>query len=196
MWTSDYEVGEQPKPGLCVARFFKIIELGTQTTTYEGKTTRNKKVLISFELAPPLMNDGQPFAISKEFTQSLGEQAALRKYLEAWAGKPMTEDQHKNFDPKSLLGKACYLIIGLTAGGKAKITGMTSIHAGVEKPALVNPTSYFSMDHFDFDAFQAMPGWIKAKIESSPEFKKLNNHDDDNGASIGNPPVDDDSIPF
>lgn len=197
MWTSEGGDFEQPKPGLQVGRFYRIIEVGTQTDTYKGETTIKKKALIFWELAQK-MDDGKPFSVFKEYTQSLGTKATLRKHLESWAGKVMTEEQHKNFDPKKLLGMACMLNLILNSNDKIKVDGIMAVPQGTAKPALFNPTQYFSMEAFDKDAFQALPDWIRAKIESSPEFKKLNaGSSEDNGQgadSFHSNPADD--IPF
>jgi hypothetical protein len=208
-WSSENDNSEKPNPGLRVGRLYKIVELGTQTDEYEGQTKRNAKVMITFELAAPMMADGRPFSISKEYTQSLGEKATLRKHLESWKGQAMTEQEHKDFDPKKLLGKVGCLNLTLTARGKIKIDSISGLMEGMAKPEPFNPQSYFSMDDFDVEAFQAMPNWIKAKIESSPEYKALHaagGHEDGPpppaaplsgiDPKTGKPVVNPDDIPF
>ena len=196
-WTNEGGDFEQAKPGLVAARFYKIVEIGTQTDTYKGETTIRKKVLIFWELDQK-MEDGRPFSVFKEYTQSLGTKATLLKHLESWQGKVMSDEGKKNFPPQILLGKPCMLNLILSASDKIKVEGIMKTPDGTKVPPLVNPTQYFSMDKFDTDSFGALPNWIRAKIESSPEFKKLNtgsSEDDSPGPDAPHTNPDDD-IPF
>lgn len=66
------------------------------------------KVILYFELAAR-KSDGRPFTISKEFTQSLGERASLRAFLENWRGRGFSADELEGFDLDNLVGKSCQI---------------------------------------------------------------------------------------
>ena len=61
--------------GMHLARCFRIVDLGTQKTSYMGKDKLNRKILIQFEIhsedadGNPLLTDkGEPLSISKRYT--------------------------------------------------------------------------------------------------------------------------------
>ena len=76
------------------------------------------------------MEDGRPFAVSKTYTASLFEAAALRKDLESWRGKSFTEEELGGFDISKLLGCTARIEVGHTAptenslGGNPKILNL------------------------------------------------------------------------
>jgi hypothetical protein len=58
-----------PPVGTHLALCYRIIDLGTQKTTYNGETKTAHKLMISWELPQERMDDGRPFAISKRCTR-------------------------------------------------------------------------------------------------------------------------------
>ena len=95
--------------GIC----YRVIDLGTQSTTFKGEQKQAHKVLISWEIPEEKMEDGRPFMISQSYTWSMHEKSNLRKALEAWRGMAFTERDFgpNGFDIKNVLGKACTLSI-------------------------------------------------------------------------------------
>ncbi len=186
---------KQPKPGLQVARIYRIIDLGTQDDTYEGKPKRNRKMMVFWELGEK-MEDGRPFSINKEYTVSLGEKSTLRKHMESWTSKTMTKEIVDTFDPaRMMLGKACQVNLVLK-GEKVRVDGILPLGAGQPKPEPVNPKTILDLEAFDRAVFEALPDWIKNKIMASPEYKKLS--EAGAGAEDGGTPagLDADDIPF
>ena len=64
-------------PGMHLARCFRIVDLGTQTTVWQGKEKHLPKVLIQFEIHsedgegnPLLTAAGEPLSISKRDRKS------------------------------------------------------------------------------------------------------------------------------
>jgi hypothetical protein len=54
-----------------------------------------------------LGENGRPLEISKKYTMSLHEKSNLRKDLESWRGKKLTEKEVEGFDLEQLIGANC-----------------------------------------------------------------------------------------
>lgn len=159
--------------GTHVARCYGIIDLGTQYSEKFGNSSR--KVQIQWELSSELMDDGRPLAISKKYTLSLNEKANLRKDLESWLGRGITEQEEKNgFALGSMLGAPCLLsVIHAESGGKtyANIAGVMSIPKGTQVPPQSNPMVSYDVENGKDAVFEKLPEWIRTMIEQSKEFK-------------------------
>ena len=108
-------------PGSYPARLCSLVDLGTQTTTWEGEPKTAHKVLLTFEVTDPetRRDDGSAHTISRRFTASLHVKSALRKLLEAWRNKTFTSDELRQFDLKVLVGMPCMVsVIHETKGDK------------------------------------------------------------------------------
>jgi hypothetical protein len=88
-------------PGVCA----QIYDLGMQAG-YEGK--QQHKIVLLFEL-DERKDDGKRYLISRTYTASLNEKAALRKDLESWRRKPFTSDELQGFDIEVLKGVPCQI---------------------------------------------------------------------------------------
>ena len=99
--------------GSHLARLYRIIDLGTQTTEYMGQTKMLRKVKFFWELHGDDLktDDGKPLIQTRNYTLSLGDKASLRKDLESWRGKSFTEDELRGFDITNLLDKWCMVTI-------------------------------------------------------------------------------------
>lgn len=196
--------GTVPEPcpaGNHVARCIGLIDLGTQTEDYLGKTKHQRKVLIKWET--PLEtkvfkeeNGEQPYVLSKEYTMSLGEKSNLRKDLEAWRGRGFTEQELSGFDLQNILGAPCLINVIHQDNGYAKITNVSPLPKGTTCPEIVNKTQYLSLDAFDLNVFQSLPEFWKKKIESSPEYKSIGSPERHTSFESMGDPVGDEDIPF
>lgn len=166
---------EQAPTGNHVARCIRLVDLGTQHGTYEGKATVRNQVLISFELCNEAMEDGKPFTIGEFYTNSLNEKAKLRHHLEAWRGRAFTDNELAGFDLQNILGKPVMVSIVVNDKGKSKVGALAAMPKGMSAPQCVNATSVFWLDEFDQTAFDAMPDGIKKIIAESDEYKALKN---------------------
>lgn len=201
-----------PPIGNHVARCVRVIDLGTQTGEYMGEKTVKRQCMIGWELPTELIQggeyDGKPFLVSKFYTASLSEKANLRKDLESWRGRAFTERELEGFDSKNVLGVPCLVnVIHETKKGRtrAKITSVTGIAKGMQVPAQVTPSIYFSLEEFDPTVFAALSDGIKKIIQQSPEFVAIAKssaggaHDEAYGAGWepgDGPQEEDSSIPF
>lgn len=170
--SGDFEITPE---GTYIARCFKVIDLGTQKVEFAGDTKYQQKVMISWELLDPenvRMKDGKPFAASKRYTASLHEKASLRKDLQNWRGKKFTEPELEGFDLKKILGSYCQVQVIHTENNGNTYANVDAIMSTKEKPKPVNPDVYFDISEPDMEVFNNFSDNMKKIIESSLEWDK------------------------
>lgn len=170
--------------GNYIARCYSMIEIGTVNEDFKGESKLQKKVRIGWELPEEKKvfkeeKGEQPLVISKEYTLSMNEKSNLRKDLKSWRGKDFTEEEARSFDITKLLGAPCMLNIihNPSKSDPSKvyeqISGITSLPKGMKAPAQINPTFMLSYDHFNAEAFELLPDFIKVKMKSSLEYAAM-----------------------
>ena len=172
-----------PAPaGTYTATCYRFIDLGTHVSEYNGERKTRHEILLSWELADEMMQDGRPYTINKRYTWSMHEKATLRLQLEAWRGKKFesTDFEGDNaFNTKKLLGVPCTLTVTQETkpDGKtvSKVAGVGKAMKGVQAPPLVNPLVYIALDRENFDAaaYGDLSDYFKELIASSPEYKAI-----------------------
>ena len=203
--TSDFKL---PPAGSFLARLYRIIDIGTQTTEWMGKKKMQRKIIAMFELhgedndGQPLQTaEGKPLIVSKRYTLSLDEKATLRKDLEAWRGKAFTQEELDGFNLEVLLGKCCMIsVTHSTYDGKeyANIAGISQVPAALKKlgePVGVNELLIFTLDPFDQDKFNKLSEGMQGVIKKSAEYR---NTFEPGAPPVTSPPSEliDDDIPF
>lgn len=85
-----------------------------------------------------LRNDGKQWLVVRQFTLSLHEKAALRKFLTSWRGKQFTPEELQGFDVEKVLGAPCLLqvIHAQRPDGKiyANVENIMPLPKGYAKP--------------------------------------------------------------
>ena len=156
--------------GTHVARCYQVIDLGHQKIVWNNEEKWQPKILLSWEiLGDERMEDGRPFAVSNRYTLSLSEKSALRPMLEAWRGKPFTNEEAREFEVKNVLGAYCMVnVIHHTEGDKtyANIAAVMALPKGMTKPPAINPNLYFNLDDGDPSK---LPEWLQKIIAKSRE---------------------------
>ena len=161
---------EMAPAGTHVATCYRIIDLGTQKTNWQGTEKAQHK------LAGDKMADGRPFTVSKRYTASLHEKAGLRKDLESWRGRKFTADELKAFNISKLLGISCMLCVthDHKDGGKTyvNVSSVMGLPKGTAVPPLVNEKVHFDLDpkNFDKTVYDKLSDNLRATIAMSPEF--------------------------
>lgn len=156
--------------GTYVARCFKLIDTGTQTTTGQFGTKEQKKIMISWELLDgERMEDGKPYAVSQWYTASLHEKSQLRKDLEAWRGRKFTPEELEGFDLTKVLGQYC--MIQIVHSNDGKYANVNAIMSTKEKPTGVNPLVSFDIDNPDMEVFKGLSENMQKKIAAAPEWQ-------------------------
>lgn len=127
--------------------------------------------------------DGQkvegPQTISRTLTASMNEKAGLRKLLESWRGKKFTDAEAASFDVASILGKPCLLSITETEkNGEvyANVGNVSPLIKGMTAGDAENPLLYYGNDNTR--QLEAMPKWIREKIENQLGPKTEVSHDE------------------
>ena len=171
--------------GNYIARCYSMIHVGTNIENIMGLDKILNKVRITWELPTELRvfneeKGEQQMVISKEYTLSMHEKANLRKDLESWRGKGFTEKEAENFDITKLLGIPCMLSVihkkAKNGNDYAIISGIATLPKGTECPEQINQNFEFNFeDKFNEDILNGFPEFIKDKIKSSNEYKRLIN---------------------
>lgn len=168
--------------GSYLGRCVRLVDLGTQTTDYQGEAKTAHKVLLAFEVldSDTRRDDGQPYVLSKRYTLSLHEKAALRKDLASWRGRDFTPEELKGFDLRNVLGKDCFISVVETTKGDKRYSNIASIMKppkGMQAPegTCNEPLVYWNMADTapDWAALVHLHPKLMEQIEASPEFKAL-----------------------
>ncbi len=165
--------------GSHVARCYQIIDHGTH---FEEKyKKRNRKVQFMFELPyeKAVFNEEkgeQPFYVKTQFNMFMNEKASLRKFIEAWIGKTMTDKQAADFDITSLIGQPCMLNVVHNVKGEntyANIASIMPVPKGTQVPPAINEQLVFDTLNPDKEVFDKLPEFLQEIIKDSDEIKLL-----------------------
>ena len=216
---------EQTPQGEHSAICYKIVDAGTQLTDFKGEISKKHKLYIFWELPECLLEDGRPMSEFKEYTLSLGERSNLRRDLQMWRNRPFSEKELAGFDLTAILGVSCKISVGLTSGGRSKVTGVFSADGGAKKVPTINEQVVFDLEDYlkEFtgesneqskkmcDVFEELPQFIrwgiagcdepgKEKIEPCFEMQAALAKGSDKPASVAAADVEEaefeDDIPF
>lgn len=171
--------------GMHLARCYKIIDLGSQKTEYMGQAKIQHKIMLQFEVwsedengSPTLTAKGEPLSITKRYTLTLSDKAALRNDLKTWRGRDFTPEELRGFELKNVLGAWAMLSVSRNAGNDGKeytnIQAIMPVPTNVKKAGLPTPHNtpvMYSIEDHDPAIFEALSENIKKIIMSSPEWK-------------------------
>lgn len=190
--------------GICNA----IVDLGVQPGRGQYPQPKHE-VFLRFELPTETVKyqrDGKdhegPMTIGRTFTASMSTKANVRKFIESWFGKPFPSDTSAaDFDFKNLLGRKCLLNITHTEkGGKtyANIANATPIPKGMTADyPQANKSLFFDLEAPDQIVYQALPEWLRKKIDGRITEEEQRRDDDEYGQQFGNKgKTEDEDIPF
>lgn len=166
---------EEVAPGTYPARCVKLVELGTQRQTWEGKESFRNKLWIQWELPEELMSSGKPYVVSGFFTYSLNEKSGLYQLLVSWRGREFTPEEAQRFDMESILAAPCLLSIVHSDKGRARVQSAVRLPKGMKVADAGNEPWALWLDPTDFrrDRFDTLSEGLQNMIRSSPEWAKL-----------------------
>lgn len=199
-------------PGMHLARCYRIVDMGTQKTEFQGQTKHLQKVMLQFEVhgeddngKPLVTAKGEPMSISKNFTLSLAEKATMRKDLQAWRGREFTPEELRGFELKNVLGAWAMITASKAVGNNGKeytnIVSINPVPVAIKKagmPEGFNKLAMFVISNPDMELFETFGNGLKEKITSSPEWRARGPAPQPAPGSTGSgfDDMDDDSIPF
>jgi hypothetical protein len=107
------------------------------------------------------------------FNLTMGEKASLRKFIESWIGKKLTDAQAGDFDITKLLGHPGMINIGHT--GKedrvyANIMSISPLPKGLACPPAINELLAYDTTEHDEAVFNKLPDFLKDDIRKSDEW--------------------------
>lgn len=193
-------------PGVYPARCWSMIDLGTQRVEYQGEIKYQRKVQIGWELFgdddagnPLVADDGLPMVISKRYTLSLSPKSRLRPDLEAWRGRPFTDEEAKGFDLHNLIGAPCLInVTHSERNGKtySNVASLTPIPKALREtlPAGSEPRFYVITDGPN-TVFQSLHEKLQDTIKAAEEWQGMKARDPQQAAGSGFDDLADD-IPF
>lgn len=166
------------------ARVYRVIHIGTIPEMYMGESKMNDKVMIGFELVNKKKvfreeRGEEPFVISKEYTLSMGSKANLRKLIENMLGVALLDSEANSFDVFSIIGQPCLLNVVHQKSKKtgkeyAEIKGASPIPEGTIMPEGHNYAQKLAFGaEWSEEVFDSLPNFIKDKIKSSEQYKKM-----------------------
>lgn len=204
---SEATVFEPVEAGTYPARLYSVIHIGTIPFEWQGETKNIDKVRLTFELPTETKvfkeeNGEQPYVLSCEFTLSTHEKSNLRKFLEGWQGKRMTDMEAINTDLEEWVGKEgmANVVHSEAKNGNvyANITAMGQLPKGMKCPPAVNEPFILNYnDKWDPEKFATLPEFLKEKMRTSAEYDMITRErPDDQKKEAEDDKINLDDIPF
>lgn len=174
---------EEAPPGCHLAVCYGVVDLGTQTHTWQEQTRTARELRIFWELPNEKMKGtyepekkGQPYMISRRFTASLHPKATLRAFLEGWRGKKFEKEELQGWEVGKLINVPCQLTL-VKNGDYIDVSSATPLAKGMKKPAgkLFNEPLLFSLEaeEYEQEVFERLGKRTQETIMKSPEWAKL-----------------------
>lgn len=162
------------EPGVYMAACVGVVDLGEQ---YSDKFKNySNKVMLTFELLGETVEiDGEqkPRQISKIFAFAMGAKSGLRKFLQSWDGKTLSDEQTAEEDLSQRLGRTCQLQIVLNeTGDKANIDNIMAVPRGIQLAKPQSEMILFDLDEFDQATFDKLSEWTQETIQKSSQWQK------------------------
>ena len=162
--------------GAYPARCYQIIDKGTTFDEKWGNKKRKVQFLFELPTETAVFSEDkgeQPFYVKGVFNLTMGEKASLRKFIESWIGKKLTDAQAGDFDITKLLGHPGMINIGHT--GKedrvyANIMSISPLPKGLACPPAINELLAYDTTEHDESVFNKLPDFLKDDIRKSDEW--------------------------
>lgn len=163
------QVSTGTHPAVCTM----LVDLGLQSSTFNGETRWKHKLYFRWEVPGERAADGKPLSVGMQITASLHKKGNLRGLLESWRGKAFTEDELQKFDVSAVLGKPCLLnVLQEQKGDKiyANVKGVMALPKSIPAPKAESTPVLYSGDP---SVLAHLPDWLKEKIatQKKPDAK-------------------------
>ena len=147
-----------------------MADLGTQETSFGTK----KQIFVQWELDAE-RDDGERHTIGRRYTASLSKNAALRKDLDNWRGRPFTKEELEGFSLVQIVGKPCMILVTHTDRDGQVYANVASVAKLPKGMAAINPHTEpvaWDMDDRNMEDFERLPEWLRDVIKKSPDWDK------------------------
>jgi hypothetical protein len=166
---------ENPEPGAHGGVLARVVEMGSQASTFNGETKYKPCLLFTFELDSQRESDGLPHVVSRRFNRSTHEKGNLRQFMESWRGKPFKSEEEmvEALTPYSrLVGQPAMLNVVESESGYANIAGVSKLPKGMPaiEPTVV-PSGAFDLEDPDWQFFDQLSDGLRDKILNTDEGK-------------------------
>ena len=176
------------EPGIYHGVCCWLIYLGKQFSLIEQDY--KDRILIFWQLPGERIVVGdqeRPRRVFREFTVSMNTKSNLRKMLEAWRGRPYTDDEAQDVDLSRLLGAGAQVQImhkpKQNGDLKVVVENILPLPRGDQLPPV--ETLIFDLDDpATYQAFNNLPEWVQKRVSQAQGFA-------DTGLVVGN----DDALP-
>lgn len=156
-----------------LARIVSVIDYGLQPQTdWQTKEPVDPKKVVAITYETPnetiTMEDKEgnksekPRWISKEYTLSFHEMAALRKVADALLPNLESLDE--------LLNVPCMITVGSTSTGNAKITAVSKPMKGMDVPELFGDSFHFDFSEPNMELFNGLYEWQQNKLKEALDY--------------------------
>lgn len=111
-----------------------------------------------------------PMCIGRFYTASMSAKANLRKDVENWRAKALTDDEAEEFELRNLLGKSCMITVQeVERGGKtySNVKSVGALPKGMPAPKAENPLVFYEPG----GDISELPERLREKIQSQIESK-------------------------
>jgi hypothetical protein len=173
--------------GMHLARCYRIIDLGTQQTNFDGNVDYKRKLKVVWEIhgeddtGKPIVTDkNEPMIITKDYTMSWNDKATLRKDLQSWRGREFTDEEQRRFDIKTVLDKWCMVNVAhkpkkTGTGVYANVVAVTPVPNAIKNalPKGHNKCGLFMISEPDMEMFETFGKYLKETIQAAPEWKAV-----------------------
>jgi hypothetical protein len=162
--------------GAYPARCYQIIDKGTTFDEKWGNKKRKVQFLFELPTETAVFSEDkgeQPFYVKGVFNLTMGEKASLRKFIESWIGKKLTDAQAADFDITKLLGHPG--MINIAHNGKedrvyANIMGISPLPKGFACPPAINELLTYDTTEHNAEVFAKLPEFLQEDIRKSDEW--------------------------
>jgi hypothetical protein len=164
----------------------KVVYLGMQRTTFDGREKILPKVWLGFQI-PDIQHeyekDGKklsgPAVIGRKFTLNIGDNSNLGPFLKNWRGRAFTDDEVNNgYDVEKLAGKPCQLGVihekskdggktyaNITSAGALMKDTIDAIRAGTRKAEPHGKVLVYNADEHDQAVYDQLPEFLRKQID-------------------------------
>jgi len=162
--------------GAYPARCYQIIDKGTTFDEKWGNKKRKVQFLFELPTETAVFSEDkgeQPFYVKTVFNLTMGEKASLRKFIESWIGKKLTDAQAADFDITKLLGHPG--MVNIAHNGKedrtyANIMSISPLPKGLACPPAINELLTYDTTEHNAEVFAKLPEFLQEDIRKSDEW--------------------------